>query len=449
MAFTRRALARTVGTRGSLAALGVVSAGWLAGCGAPGGGGSEAATSGASSPPARVTVMTFSNGVEIDSFKGLFAEFAKHYPNITVDFQPTGTGPTAAYNEKLVSLLASGDAPDAFKTAPNGFGQIANGGAYLALDDYVKRNAADVKPDDFFPPHLEGCKYRGKLYALPQSGAPQALWINVDLWQRESLPTPSWDTTWADLLKAAAAMTKRDETGTARQMGMSRPDWLSWLWSAGGDLYTADGTMMLIDQPASIEALAWLQDAVNKQRVGPNAQELADKTISDFTAGHLGTNVGNRGGLGGYAAIDSFTFDAAPLPKGPKGRVAVTAVGPTSIWASSKVKDAAFTVVNYMCSQEGQRVYIGNGTAHPSRKSVTQETWFKDYKVPRAASTRINTVFPDTLTRGEARATTPHPHEAEINQSVTNNLGALWNGTKSPKEVAAAIVAECAPLMNK
>jgi hypothetical protein len=94
-------------------------------------------------------------------------------------------------------------------------------------------------------------------------------------------------------------------------------------------------------------------------------------------------------------------------------------------------------------------VYIGNGTAHPSRKSVTQEDWFKNYKVPRAASTRINTVFPDTLTRNEARATTPHPHEAEINQSVTGNLGALWNGTKSPKEVAAAIVAECTPLMNK
>ena len=59
----------------------------------------------------------------------------------------------------------------------------------------------------------------------------------------------------------------------------------------------------------------------------------------------------------------------------------------------------------------------------------------------------MNTVFPETLTRKEARALTPHPREAEINQAVLRNLSALWSNAKPPREVAAAILAETSSLM--
>jgi ABC-type glycerol-3-phosphate transport system substrate-binding protein len=120
----------------------------------------------------------------------------------------------------------------------------------------------------------------------------------------------------------------------------------------------------------------------------------------------------------------------------------------TSISASSKEKDAAFAALVYLCSTEGQRILIGDGgTAHPSRRSSTEQPWFKDFKPVRAASTRVNTVFPETLTRKEARALTPHPREAEINQDVLRNLSDLWSNAKPPRDVAAAIVAETSALM--
>jgi ABC-type glycerol-3-phosphate transport system substrate-binding protein len=195
--------------------------------------------------------------------------------------------------------------------------------------------------------------------------------------------------------------------------------------------------------------MAWLQDAVNKTRVAPNAQEQGDQTLTMLENGKLATAFGNRGGLGRYQNINGFTFDAAPIPKGPKGRMAQTAVGHTSVWSGSKFKDAAFITLNFMCSTEAQQILIGGGTAHPSRKSSTEQTWFKDFKPARAASTRVNTTFPDTLIRKEARALTPHPREAEINQAILNNLGALWNGSKPPRDVAASIIAETSSLMVK
>jgi multiple sugar transport system substrate-binding protein len=417
-------------------------------CAGPGASGTENPATATQPAQLRALIHT---GSEADAFKQIFETLNKAHPEITVDLSVGTTGgANAAYNEKLVSLVASGDAPDVFKTAPFGFGQLAAAGAYVQLDDYVKRNAAQVKVDDFFPSHYEGSKYRGKLYALPQTGAPQAMWINVDLWQREGLTLPAWDTTWADFLRAATAMTKRDSGGPVMQLGTGRPDWLSWIWSAGGDLYTEDGTRMLIDQPAALEALAWLQDAVNKQRIAPNTQEQGDQSLTMFEGGRLGAAFGNRGGLGRYQNINGFTFDAAPLPKGPKGRLAQTAVGHTNIWSGSKAKDAAFTTLNFMCSTEAQQILIGQGgTAHPSRKSSTEQSWFKDFKPPRALSTRVNTVFPETLLRKEARAITPHPREAEINQAILNNLPALWSGAKPPRDVTAAIVAATSQLMVK
>ena len=61
----------------------------------------------------------------------------------------------------------------------------------------------------------------------------------------------------------------------------------------------------------------------------------------------------------------------------------------------------------------------------------------------------MNTVFPETLIRKEARAITPHPREAEINQTILRNLNDLWSNAKPPREVAAAIVAETSQLMVK
>lgn len=409
-----------------------------------------AGPAGAAAPAGRVTVMTGGGAAEEAALKSVFTALATKHPRLSVEYTPGGTGgPNAAYNEKVASLVASGAAPDVFKSAPFGFGQFAHAGVYLALDERVRRHAAEVKLDDFFPSHVEGSKYGGKLFALSQSGAPQALWLNVDLWQREGLALPSWDSTWADLLRAGQALTRRDGGGPASQLGLGRPDWVSWIWSADGELYSADGTKMLIDQPPAIEALTWLQDAVQKHRVAPNQEELADAGLSGFPNGRLATSVNNRGALGMYRAIDGFTYDAAPLPKGPRGRVAHTAVGHTSIWSGSNAPDAAFAALNFICGVEGQRLYYADGAGHPSRRSVTQETWFKEFRTPRAASNRINTVFPDTLTRNEARAIAPHPREADINQAILRNLPALWNGGKTPRDVAAAIMTETAPMMLK
>ncbi|HET9451028.1 MAG TPA: sugar ABC transporter substrate-binding protein, partial [Aggregicoccus sp.] len=341
--------------------------------------------------PARVTVMFPGGGSEDDDFKPVFEAFHQKYPKITAEWTPGGTGGyNDAYTEKLTSLFAAGSGADVFKTTQS-FGSFAESGTYKPLDDYIKKHPNDVKMEDYFSQHVEAGKYKGKQLSLSHDGAPQGLWINTDAFQREGITPPSWDTTWQQFLDMALRLTRRDGGGSAQQLGFGRPGWLFWLWGAGGDLYTPDGTRFLIDQPASIEALTWLQDAVQKHRVCPNPQEQADTQLSDFRNGRIAMVFGARGNLGNFRAIESFGFDAAPIPRGPRGRFAQLGAGHTSIWSGSKSPDPAFTTLAFICSADGQRLKISRGYAHPSRKSLVDQDWFKEFKAPKSVSNKINT----------------------------------------------------------
>jgi len=87
--------------------------------------------------------------------------------------------------------------------------------------------------------------------------------------------------------------------------------------------------------------------------------------------------------------------------------------------------------------------------AVPSRKSLVEEPWYKDYSAPRSASNKINTVFTDTLKRNEARARAPHPREADVFRSIVTNMNDLWSNAKPPRDVAQAIVAETSGMMTR
>ena len=169
--------------------------------------------------------------------------------------------------------------------------------------------------------------------------------------------------------------------------------------------------------------------------------------LSDFRNGRLAMAFGARGALGNYRAIESFSFDAAPIPRGPRGRFAQLGAGHTSIWTGSKSPDPAFTALTFLCSAEGQRLKISRGYAHPSRKSLVEQEWFKEFKAPKSVSNKINTVWPETLRRIEARAAAPHPRESDIMRVANAQIGNLWSGAKTPRDIAQAIVSEASPFL--
>jgi ABC-type glycerol-3-phosphate transport system substrate-binding protein len=176
------------------------------------------------SAPVRVTFMVPGGPQEDADFAPVFEAFAAKYPAIAAEYTPAGTGYGRDYTDKLFGLLAADTAPDVFKTLGGTFGTLATNGAYRALDDLVKRHAAEVKLDDFFPAHVEGGKFRGTLYSLPHDGAPAAMWVNVELFQRENV---SFSLVGLDLGGPAAGR-HRPHQARCRWGGTA-----AWVWPAG------------------------------------------------------------------------------------------------------------------------------------------------------------------------------------------------------------------------
>ncbi len=395
-------------------------------------------------PKERVVVkfMVPGSPQEDSDFAPVFEEFAKRWPDIDAQYSPAGTGYTPQYQDKVMTMMAGGVLPDVFKSLDTFFGALAELEAFVPLDDYVAAYPEITVFDDFFEAHVEGCRYKGKLQALPNDGAPQGMWYNVDLWKEAGHDLPGWETDWNDLLLAAKDIT-REEGAIITHYGLGRPPYLPLVWSNGGDRLNEDGTKCLLDQPAAVEAFRWMQDLVITHKVTPGPEALAEMDQNErFQTGRLGAFFGVRGSLGALRSIQDFYFDAAPMPLSPKSqRLTTLAIGYTSIWRGSKHYDEAYTLAAWICSPEGQRLRISRGYAHPSRKSCIQEDWFKRYTCDRCASYGVNEIFPEMLLRGESKPIPPHPKSAEIDQTITTHLDYLWDGSKPAEQFAADVTA--------
>ncbi|MCY4520889.1 MAG: sugar ABC transporter substrate-binding protein [Caldilineaceae bacterium] len=393
--------------------------------------------------PVTVTFMVPGSTNEDADFAPVFEEFNNRYPEIDGQYTPAGTGYGQAYNDKLLTMLSGGTAPDTFKTLFGYFGSLAEKNVYVPLDDYAAQHPDETVFDDFFDAHVNACIIKGQLLALPNDGAPEGIWYNADLYDAAGLPYPDWDTTWSDMSAAGTALTQVDGSITTHY-GIGHPNWLGTIWSNGGEILNEDGTQCMLDSDEAIEALEWMQSLVVDDGSAPGPEALSELGMFDrFTSGTLGSFWCVRGCLGGLRSIEDFQFDAAPLPLSNSGsRLTRLLIGWTSIWSGSEVPDEAYLLAAWICSPEGQRLRISRGYAHPSRKSLVEQDWYKNYECERCNSHAVNNVFPEMLLRGEGRAWPAHPNESEIVQAITTGLDSLWDGSKPAAQLAADLTAE-------
>ncbi len=390
-----------------------------------------------------VTFMVPGSQQEDADFAPVFEAFAAAHPEIDGQYTPAGTGYNAQYNDKLLTLFAAGIAPDVFKSLFGNFGAYGALGVLTPLDDFVAKYPDITQLDDFFTNHVEGSKINGQLMALPNDGAPEAIWYNVNMFDAAGQAYPDWDWTWDKLTEVAQTLTK-EENGIYTQHGVGTPNWLDVVWSNGGEVLNADGTKCMLDQPEAVEALKWMQSLFTEYKVTPSPEAIADVAITDrFSTGKLGMFYGTRGSLGALRAITDFKFDAAPMVMSNKEtRITQLYIGWTSVYSGSQHPDEAYKLAAFVASPEGQRLRISRGYAHPSRRSLVEQDWFKNYTCDSCNSTNVNNIFPEMLLREEARAWPAHPREAEILQVINTELEYLRAGAKPAEQVAADMTSQ-------
>lgn len=397
----------------------------------------------------KVVWYTWSNPVENAWQRRAIADFRKVNSEITIEHMIT---PWDQYDQKLTMLFAAETPPDLFSNwAWNGFMDMTLRGMTKQLDPLIERTGFDTSV--FHPYAVEYYRYDGKLYGLPLMMAPSALWYNADLFDDAGLayPTvdphdPDWN--WDALVALAQKLTvDRNGDGRIDQFGINAP---YGMWGGlpsvvqlfGGDVFPEEAyetgvvrRASLADNPVALEAVTAITDLIYTHRVAPTpAEGEAMSALGDpFRTGRLAMNMTGGWGWWTYGDIQSFTVRAAAQPWGNPDRRREIVVGadPWLIASTSRNVDATWEFVQWLLSEESQKVAI-EAMGMPSARMDLFEYWFQRW--PQHTPEELNTLFVGSLDYGRPAADHRLLGYLELGKAMESALELVGLGRATPAQ---------------
>jgi ABC-type glycerol-3-phosphate transport system substrate-binding protein len=195
--------------------------------------------------------------------------FEKENPGIKVEVT---TVPYTEYQQRLLTAVQGGNAPDVATLDQIWVAAFAKAGAVAPLGDMASK--AGIKADTFFKGAWDSANYGGQLWGIP---------FNVDVWSfsyfnnallKAASVDPTTLGTW-DGLKAAGAKltdTSKGKYGIGLFAGKGEDTVVvldSFIFSNGGKVLNDDGSCALTS-PAAVDALKYVQSLAPYAPAGMN-----------------------------------------------------------------------------------------------------------------------------------------------------------------------------------
>ena len=276
----------------------------------------------------RVTNWATPEEMEVD--RAAIALFERAHPHIRVLYEPN---PGRQYEEKILTALAAGAPPDVFLLDSKLIPTFTNKRVLLDLMPTIAPLGIDTT--QWYSNVLAIGRRDGALYAFPKGFTPLMVYYNRALFRAAGVPEPNAEWTWDDYRRMARALTRDlDADGSIDQYGAAFTNyyfyWIVWVWSAGGDVVSADATRAsgTLDAPSTVEAIQFLTDLrtrdrvvpdvgswVQAERTGTNAQLFAHGRIAMSLEGHWRMPTYAK-----YVREGRLDLGVAPLPRHPNGR---------------------------------------------------------------------------------------------------------------------------------
>ncbi|HVC33708.1 MAG TPA: extracellular solute-binding protein [Chloroflexota bacterium] len=375
-------------------------------------------------------------------------DWASKHPNVDVKIEQLAYAEMA---QKQLAELATGTMQDVVYSGIKWFPYSAAKGVFMSLDDLVKSN--DPGMDDFIPAAISGCKFDGKLFALPselQTGNHTHIVYNKDMLAAKGVTAPTDDWSVDDFVKFATALTDKSKKiyGTDYFPG-TYYDFAALARTWGGDVLSDDAKKFTIaTDPKAVQAAQWAVDLRSKYQVTPTHTE-ASNVGQMFPAGQVAAST-----VGVYAFLslgktvgDKFKWDGVLFPKGTTGlRGFEGFVVMWSVYSKSKQPETAFELVALETSKDvGVWSVLNDGYQPSARKSVWADPQVK----------AINTIFQRTLdwmTDGTDKGPFPTPYNlrfSELEDKYENTSFPLWYGETAFQDGLNKVQQACEAIMEE
>lgn len=299
---------------------------------------------------------------ETDILKPLLSEFEQENPGIKIEFMHIPQN----YFQKIHLLFASNTAPDVIFINNLYLPVYANAGLLEELKP----------PNGYYPQSLEALSWKGKLYAIPRDVSNLVIYYNKDMFKEKHIPYPDKNWTFNEFLAAAQKLTAQNTFGISFEADPLF--YLPYLMSNGGGILPDE-----INKKNSREAIQFYADLRKKYHVAPLKSESASATMAQmFLQQRLGMYLSGRWMVPKLREEANFNWDIAPFPRGSKGSIVQLDASGWAIAKSSKHKDEAKKLIEFLSSQESSEKFAQSGLIVPAREDAANSKYFLDGKKP-------------------------------------------------------------------
>jgi multiple sugar transport system substrate-binding protein len=356
-------------------------------------------------------------------WRDLIGRFESEHPGAKVELQ---TVSWTDINQKVTTLVSTNQAPDILNL--DAYANFAGDELLLPADEVLSPETQD----DFIDKFAENGKLEGTQYGIPFVGSVRGLFYNKDIFRKAGVQEPP--KTWDELRDAAAKIDAAGETGYGMPLGPeeAQAEFSLFMWGNGGDW--VDGDTWTITRPENVEALQFMSDLANRDKVTQPNPGTTNRTDlwKVFGAGKIGMVMGSNF----YPVLlkdqnPKLDYGVAPVPVNGGDPVTLGVEDYLMAFNTTEHKPVVKAFLDFVFAEQNYGRFIETEGFLPVTKSVSDKVAAKD---PRQK------VFIESVEDARFYPTT-NPTWAAIAPQVKERLGSAVQG-KDPAEVLSGLQKE-------
>jgi multiple sugar transport system substrate-binding protein len=329
-----------------------------------------------------VTLAGWSSGTDEDTLlRQVVAKFNQTHPTIHADLSFINTD----YTGSMQARFAAHDPPDVFYVDSSVAPTWEAEGLIEPLNGYIDKSKYDTS--SFFPSVLQAFTAGKQIYGFPKDWSPLAMEINTAMLHKVHTIQPR---NWTELESVAGKMEAQNVVPKGKPICIGA-DWARML----AFVYQNKGSLDNVQSPAFKQAVDFF--------VGLYKKGLA-ATPAQLGVGWCGQALGEQKAAIVFQGNWLLPFMSTTYPhvkyaifqmirQATGGNLAFTVS--YSMAKDAKNKDAAWTLLSWLTSQQGQALWTSKGLALPTRTDVkvtgprsnfivaapfSQVWWFPNFK---------------------------------------------------------------------
>ncbi len=304
-----------------------------------------------------VSLAGWSAGADEDSLlKQVVASFMKSHPGINVDYAVVN----GDYTTALTARFAAHNPPDVFYVDSSVAPSWEQQGVLEPLNSYIAKSKVDTTK--FYPGLLNAFKVGKTTYGFPKDWSPLAMEINTGMLGTAHAKAP---TNWAELTAAAEKIKAAGVVSGGAPICVA-PDWARML----PFIFQNKGALSNV-QSAAVEAAVNYYVGLIKSGLGATPTTLGVGWCGEALGKQKAAIIFEGNWVLPYMKLTfpNTRYGVFPMVKQKTGGNLGFTVS-YSLAKDSQHKQAAWTLLNWLTSQQGMKQWTSLGLALPSRSDV-------------------------------------------------------------------------------